>query len=324
MNAPSMNFDQIVFAGGGNRCWWQIGFWHALNEVFPQHPRRIVAVSAGAASACLLYSRPNNAGAQWALQYYKKALINVKKNANWSNILTDQKVFPHNELYKAALTNILSAAPQSLVNAPEIWIGFSHIPKFLGPKLAVLLGLLVYNLEKHLFKTVHPELGRKLGFKREFIRAQDSENLEDLVNLIMQSSCTPPFTPVMYRGKNPVLDGGLVDNVPIDGLLPAIKGEEPKKALVLLTRRYPLPDVFIKEVLGLKLTYVQPSETLPISSWDYTRSDLMEPTYQQGVEDAQKFIRHLEGDVAMQQKIPVKGEKIDLIFKTAGNDNEPS
>jgi predicted patatin/cPLA2 family phospholipase len=46
-----MQFDQIVLAGGGNRCWWQAGFWNALNEAIPQHPTKIVAVSAGAATA---------------------------------------------------------------------------------------------------------------------------------------------------------------------------------------------------------------------------------------------------------------------------------
>ena len=23
-------FDQVVFAGGGNRCWWQAGFWDVV------------------------------------------------------------------------------------------------------------------------------------------------------------------------------------------------------------------------------------------------------------------------------------------------------
>ena len=74
-----MKFDQVVLAGGGNRCWWQAGFWHRLNDAFPQAPERIASISAGAATACLLYARPGRAGAEWGLDYYARALADVKK-----------------------------------------------------------------------------------------------------------------------------------------------------------------------------------------------------------------------------------------------------
>jgi predicted acylesterase/phospholipase RssA len=283
------NFDQVVFAGGGNRCWWQAGFWHALNEKYPQAPERIVAISAGAATACLLYARPGKEGAQWALQYYEDALCNVTKNVHWENIWSDQKVFPHNAIYSKALSNILAKSPENLKNAPDIYIGVAHIPKWLGPKSAVFIGLLAYNLEKYVLKNLHPKLGRCLGFKREFVKAQDCKNLKELQELILQSSCTPPFTPVMYRNHHAVLDGGLVDNVPIDGLAPSQNGKI-SEVLVLVTRRYPFPDVFVRELPGLRLTYVQPTKKVVMSSWDYSRSELMRPTYQQGHDDAQLLL----------------------------------
>jgi predicted acylesterase/phospholipase RssA len=297
-----MVFDQVVFAGGGNRCWWQAGFWHALNEQHPQTPSRIVAISAGAATACLLYARPGPEGANWALNYYQEALKDVKKNANWENLWNDKKIFPHHGLYSEALRNILTHSPDNLKQSPEIWIGVAHIPSWLGPKSAVFLGLIAYNFEKHVLKNLHPKLGRWLGFKREFVKAQDCQNLDDLKELILQSSCTPPFTPVMYRNGDAVLDGGLVDNVPIDGLFTPKDGKI-SEVLVLVTRRYPLPDVFVRELPGLRLTYVQPSKKVPISSWDYTRRDLMMPTYQQGLDDARSLLerglyaatQHVEG-----------------------------
>lgn len=296
-----MNFDQVVFAGGGNRCWWQAGFWHALNEAYPQSPKRITAISAGAATACLVYARPGKEGSYWALDYYNRVLANLGKNAEWSNLFNDQKVFPHNEIYGNALSNILADSPGNLKSAPEIWIGVAHIPKWLGPKLAVVFGLIAYNFEKHVLKTLHPKLGKKLGFSREFVKAQDCKNLAELKELILQSSCTPPFTPVMYRDGHAVLDGGLVDNVPIDGLVPNPPNLPPSNVLVLVTRRYPLPDVFVREMPGLRLIYVQPSKKVPISSWDYSKPELMEPTYLQGFSDAKRL---LEGDkfVALQHK----------------------
>lgn len=46
------DFAAIAFAGGGNRCYWQGGFWDALTALRPQRPRFVVGVSAGAFQAC--------------------------------------------------------------------------------------------------------------------------------------------------------------------------------------------------------------------------------------------------------------------------------
>jgi hypothetical protein len=94
----------------------------------------------------------------------------------------------------------------------------------------------------------------------------------------------------MYRGGRAILDGGLIDNVPIDGLTPAAPGEKNQEALVLLTRRYGLPNPFIQELPGLRLTYIQPSQKVPISSWDYSRYDLMPQAYELGKGDAKQAI----------------------------------
>ncbi|MCQ4438538.1 hypothetical protein NO135_26375, partial [Clostridioides difficile] len=59
-----------------------------------------------------------------------------------------------------------------LAAAPEIRIGVSHVPRWLGARSAVAAGLVAYNLEKYVRKTLHPTLGRALGFRPEFVRAQ--------------------------------------------------------------------------------------------------------------------------------------------------------
>ncbi len=280
-------FDQVVLAGGGNRCWWQAGFWHVLNERIPQSPKKLIAISAGAATACLFYARPGKGGAEWGLNYYAQALAGIKKNANWENLFSSKPVFPHHELYRAALKNILCGGFDLIKKAPTIEIGLARTPSWLGPRLSVALGLTVYNLEKYLKKSLHPTLGKTIGFKREFIAAQNCSTEDDLIDLILQSSCTPPFTPVMYRSGQAVLDGGLVDNVPIDGLSPSPQGAPKSEVLVLLTRRYSQPDYFVNELPGLRLTYIQPSSPVPISSWDYAHHELMPLTYRQGRADAE-------------------------------------
>lgn len=282
-------FDQVVLAGGGNRCWWQAGFWHVLNEKIPQTPKKLIAISAGAATACLFYARPGKSGAEWGLNYYAQALDKVRKNANWANLFSSDPVFPHHQIYRAALKNILGGRFDLIKKGPEIEIGLAKTPRWLGPRLSVAVGLTVYNLEKYFKKSLHPTLGKTIGFTREFIRAQDCASEDDLIELILQSSCTPPFTPVMYRDGQAVLDGGLVDNVPIDGLSLSPEDSPRSKVLVLLTRRYSQPDYFVKELPGLRLTYIQPSHPVPISSWDYAHHELMPLTYQQGRADAERL-----------------------------------
>ncbi|MNS96869.1 Patatin-like phospholipase [compost metagenome] len=137
-----------------------------------------------------------------------------------------------------------------------------------------------------MLKTLHPRLGRKLGFRPEFVRAQDCDSPEQLADLLLQSASTPPFTPVLRRGGRPVLDGGLVDNVPVDAL-----DATPGNVLVLVTRLYPRPRRFVLEQGGQRRLYLQPSQRVPISSWDYTRPDAMTHAYELGRRDGETFLR---------------------------------
>lgn len=276
-------FEQVVFAGGGNRCWWQAGWWDTVAPELGLSPRVIAGISAGAATACMIYTHD----AREVMAYYHGVLSRNKRNAYWRNLLGNERVFPHYGIYRAALLSILAdGRMEKLQAAPEIRVGVAHIPRWCGPRLAVAAGLLAYNIDKHLLKTLHPRLGRRLGFQPEFVRAQDCTSPEALADLLLQSACTPPFTPVLRRNGRAVLDGGLVDNVPVDALDPA-----PGDVLVLMTRLYPRPRRFVIDHGGQRRLYVQPSRRVPISSWDYTRPEGMTLAYDLGRRDGEAFLR---------------------------------
>ncbi|KVC54114.1 Patatin [Burkholderia ubonensis] len=278
-------FDQIVFAGGGNRCWWQAGFWEVVQPALALRPRVIAGISAGAATACMLYTRD----AAWVMRYYEEALRHNRKNAYWGNLFGRELVFPHYRIYRQALLDIYGEPFAKLAGAPEIRIGVSHVPRWLGARSAVAAGLVAYNIEKYVRKTLHPTLGRALGFRPEFVRAQDCARVEDLADLILQSSCTPPFTPVLRRNGRPVLDGGMVDNVPVGAL-----DASPGRVLVLVTRLYPRPQMFTVAHGEQQRLYVQPSSKVPISSWDYTRPSQMRHAYDLGRRDGEQFLARID------------------------------
>ncbi len=280
-------FEQVVFAGGGNRCWWQAGFWEIVAPAIGLAPRVIAGVSAGAATACLLHANDTQA----ALAYYRQALRSNPRNAYPMNAFRrGMRVFPHDLIYRAALRTLLGGEhfARLMRTAPEIRVPFSRLPRGLGPRAGVALGIVGYNVEKYLLRPLHPRFGSAVGFTREVARVQDCGDVDELVELIMASSCTPPFTPLVRRGGEPALDGGLVDNVPVD-----VVDEGGGATLVLATRRYPrYPDVFVEE----GRVYVQPSRKVAASSWDYTAPDRYEQTWRQGREDAQGFLRWVEVD----------------------------
>ncbi|MDR5812038.1 patatin-like phospholipase family protein [Caballeronia sp. LZ033] len=277
-------FDQVVFAGGGNRCWWQAGFWDVIRPELNLKPRIIAGISAGAATACMLYTNESRR----VMAYYVHVLRDNTRNAYWGNLLRGESVFPHYRIYRQALLDIFADRFAELRHAPEIRIGVSHLPRWLGARSAVAAGLIAYNIEKYLRKTLHPTLGQTLGFHPEFVKAQDCATVEDLADLILQSSSTPPFTPILRRQGRPVLDGGMVDNVPVSALdaLPGL-------VLVMVTRLYPRERMFVVPHGAQRRIYIQPSRKVPISSWDYTSPSQMQHAYDLGRADADDFLERL-------------------------------
>ena len=130
-------------------------------------------------------------------------------------------------------------------------------------------------------QTVHQEWATKAGFRGAVVSVRDCRTPEELADLLLASSCTPPVIPVMYRNNSPVLDGGLVDNAPVAAL-----GPDPGPTLVLLTRRYPLE--CLPRIPGR--IYVQPSESVGVYKWDYTNPGGLQKAYDLGRRDGDHFV----------------------------------
>lgn len=274
------NFEALVFAGGGGRCIWQVGFWSVVSQEIKQQPRVICAASAGAAMACVFFS----GGFSRAYDFFIEAATRNRKNVYPLNLFRKASVFPHTEIYRSALMHsITEEGFEKLKKGPEIRIMLTRPPSKTGPRLATFLGIGAYSIEKMLKNPVHPEYSRKLGFKHEMAKAGECETREELADLILSSSCTPPFTPLMRWKGGTALDGGIVDNVPVSAA-DDIEGD----LLVLLTRKYPSTSIPSIE----KRVYIQPSEPIGIAKWDYTNPQGIKDAFEQGKKDGEKFIRN--------------------------------
>ncbi len=151
--------------------------------------------------------------------------------------------------------------------------------------LATAAGLLGYQLEKLATNRVHPRIGRRLGFRAEFVSTHAVRDTAELVAALCASASVPPFMPVGRVAGAAALDGGLVDNVPVSPLAAFEAAGE--RTLVLATRRYKaLPEVPNR-------VYVQPSQPIRVNKFAVTDGDGIRDAYRLGLADGAAFAASL-------------------------------
>jgi predicted acylesterase/phospholipase RssA len=273
-------FDAIVFAGGGNRCYWQGGFYEAVAERIGLEPALAVGVSAGAFAG--IYSLLG-IGPQVRAQVLP-ACGQHRKNFDFAAWRRGEALCPVGPMYRTYLDTLFDAAALArLQQLTDFHIAVSRLPRGLPPIVGAALGITAYQVEKKLFAPVHPQFGRRLGFTAEFIRVRALAAPQELADALMASGGVPPFMPVTQVGGRPAFDGGLFDGVPVGPLddIEAAGG----RSLVLLTRLYKN----IPQVAGR--TYIQPSRRLDVKQFDLRNPDGIRDAYELGLKDGAAFVR---------------------------------
>ena len=275
------DFKYAVFAGGGCRCLWQLGFWKIVSPELKLKPDIVTAVSAGAAMAAMIMSGTEDTG----MQLMKEAVALNKKNFYFKNFFKKERVLPHYEIYRNTIIKTFNSdALTRLKNGPELRVLLTNPPVYLGAVSGTVIGLMSYIVEKHITHPVHPKFASRLGYKPAIAKLNDCNTIEEVADMIIYSSCTPPIVPVMrYNGKI-TLDGGLIDNVPV---LAINKDERKGKMLVLMTRLYK-PSKIPNDP---DIVYVQPSKMPPVLKWDYTSPSGLQGAYDLGRRDGEEFVK---------------------------------
>lgn len=268
----------LTLAGGGNRAVVQTGmlrrWWHALE------PRVAVlaACSAGASMAVsLLTGRELESSAYWLGRR-----AGVTRNLDWRLLARGRRPTPQTPIYRDTLRYALAEGGFERLRATPfpVLVLTALPPRWLPAPLAALVGMSVYSLERRIrHGRLHPSSGRRLGFRPKAFDLRDCAAPEDVIDIVLASSATPPFTPIGRLAGQALLDGGLVDNAPafLADEVPGVR-----RHLVLLTRPYPEASVGRKG----NRWYLCPGEAIPISRWEYTRPDLVEATIALGDREA--------------------------------------
>jgi hypothetical protein len=202
-------------------------------------------------------------------------------------LLKGERPFPVAALYRELLASVIDETAFARINSStDFRVSLARLPPFLPASLAALLGLGAYQLEKKLFHPVHPRFGRAIGFRPLFAEARTMRSANDLIEAIFSSACVPPIMPLgRFEGAR-VVDGGMVDNVPV-APLEALEAAG-DKTLVLLTRKYKaIPDIANR-------TYVEPSEPIPVGQFDIGNPDGIRRAYELGLRDGAAFAARMK------------------------------
>ncbi len=270
----------LTLAGGGNRAFVQLGFLEHWWDRLAPRLAAMAACSAGASMAVTFLS--GRAAATHA--YWLERRAAVARNFEWGRLLLGERPTPHLPIYRDTTRYALADGGFERIRSLPfpLWILMAEVPWNAPVGLAVAAGFAAYSIERERDPgKLHPGSGRRLGFRPFLVDARDAASPEELTDIILASSATPPFLPVpTIRGRR-VVDGGMVDNAPA---FAAERDPAVRRSLVLLTRWYPPARVGMR---GHRW-YLAPSRPVPISRWDYTRPDLVEATRRLGDEEARR------------------------------------
>ena len=266
-------FDQVVFSGGGLRCFWQGGFLSVVEQELTLTPKRVTGVSGGAlAGAAFIADR-------------ERALLDAMCTAfeecdsNLALLDPDEDgITPHQKLYCRVVEDVMNAdAAKRIADGPQFQILLAHPPETGAPTLTGMGLALTYEAELHTKNSPHFSWAEKLGLEANLIDANAAARNGDLVELICAAAVIPPvFEPPLWHGRR-VVDGGMADQAPMP---------EPDEGetLILLTRDYNR----IPEVAGRH--YISPSEETPADKIDFTDPQKLRDTWAHGERDGQRWL----------------------------------
>ncbi|MEM7434392.1 MAG: patatin-like phospholipase family protein [Myxococcota bacterium] len=284
-----MVFRNAVFAGGGSRCFWQLGFWEGAIEAGLEL-RESVKFMGSTSAGCAMATAAVLDRSRDALDLFKEMTRENPANIHWRNInpFRDAPLLPHARMYREALRVLVDPSDLPALKRIPVHFLMSGSPQWVRGRASTVLGFSIYALEQTLLNPIHSRWPARAGYRPLVGRVADCETLDELVEMILAASCIPPVLPGGRHRDEPVLDGGLIDNVPT-----LLAEDQPGETLVLMSQRYET-----KLPVRPSTTYVQPSRTITIDKFDYANPEGLQATFELGVEDGVRFAetKHESGE----------------------------
>jgi predicted patatin/cPLA2 family phospholipase len=267
----------LTFAGGGNRSFYNLGLLTRWEQTLMP---RVAAIASCSAGACVIATFLSGRREE-ARRYWLNRASGITRNFDWRKLLRGQRPAPQGEIYRdTLLVTFADGGLERIRRQPfPIYVLAAAFPWLLPRYVSIALGIGLYSAERSVRKAPHPRAPQMIGFTPVAVDARACESVEELANLILASSATPPFTPIgTFRGLR-LLDGGMIDNAPA---FLAERHAEARRSIVFLSRPYH------PSVLGIQKhrLYLAPTRPTPINRWDYTQPHLLDETVAMGEREA--------------------------------------
>ncbi|TDL76353.1 patatin-like phospholipase family protein [Palleronia sediminis] len=271
-------FDQLVFSGGGTRCFWQGGFLHVVRDALGLAPARIAALSGGAFAACGFITRRGLDVRETMIAAFADHDRNVPLHEPFDEVDGNS---PHQRIYREVVSQVLDdAAAQAIATGPQFQVLIARPP---SPRWATLSGAamaLLYTADSKIRSSPHLAWPEAAGLEGELVDANKAARDGRIVDLICAAATIPPaFEPPDWDGR-PAIDAGMVSQAPMPD-------PDRGRTLILLTKRFDN----IPEIEGR--SYVMPSREVPADKIDFTDADKLRRTWNIGEEDGMRYLETL-------------------------------
>jgi hypothetical protein len=267
---------QLIFSGGGVRCFWQGGFMEVVREPLQLQPDRITGVSGGVLSAVCFIA---DCGPR-CLEVMGSAFDReTEKSVTLKRILNG--TLPQGRIYREVVSELVDKqVSEAIAEGPQFQVPLARPPAWLPLRTGAYLAMLAYKIDQWTRSNPHMILPYKLGSRRLLVDARLAARNGQLVDLICAAATIPPAFEFMdwpEGSHRKVMDAGTIDNVP---------RPEPDegRSLILMTRHYRSLDTSPDN------THVEPSAPVPASKLDFTSRDKIERTWLLGARDGAEFL----------------------------------
>jgi hypothetical protein len=142
----SCNYQNIVFAGGGNRCWWQAGLIESLSRHACWQARRLIGASAGASIATAFATGRIQESLAAAVARFSA----TPRNIEWRDLLKGRRPFMLPRIYPDWISSFLDSADLIKLKHTKLKVEVvitRPIP-YLPLTFSTLLALALYSTEK--------------------------------------------------------------------------------------------------------------------------------------------------------------------------------
>lgn len=283
----------LALAGGGCKAFFGLGVAHILlKEGAPIVSMAGTSAGSGMSLAALAGEAEN------VVEYFRRATARNPANFYWSKLLRGQRPFPHERMYRRTLMTYMNTEFLQKTRV-KIALNTLLVPQYLYPtawKRAKLLTVLGRSFRREnqlaaqgIYKRLCAPLVDEFGLKEVVFRNEDLDSDQMIVDVVMASSSVPPMVRFQKVRDQYYLDAGLYNNLPVRHL-----GDVDLSIAVYYE---PISRGQLEQsgdADGRHIEYVAPTETLPISTWDYANPEGVKGSFEIGLRAGEDLLRRLK------------------------------